>query len=1156
MRNFFLSALFVLFAGYSTQANLLTNGSFEAGFETNIPGWTLTDADHIAVAPSARYLGSNGIVMKGWTSGGRIYQDIPAAGVSNYTFRAFGMWSNGFSSNYVVQMSLEFFSAEATQLQASAKRVSRDAPWYHYSITAPSPSNTAVVRVALSFLGPSGTNGGVNWDQLYLASAPFMPPTYYVCPASPYATPVFPYTGWDEAATNIQDALDVASDGSVIRVRAGLYQITSSIRITNAVTVYCVDWNANATVDGQGLTRCFEIENSNAVVEKFVIKGGFADQGAGGLCRGGTLRNCVIAGNRAVGQGVGDGGGGLWLLGGSTLDSCIVSKNSSAGMGGGIQAESGVVISNCTLTGNVASNDGGGLYASGTATVENCVFGDNRTARDGGGICWSGSAETHAGGLMKACRILGNVALNDGGGAYVAGAVEVDRCVLSDNKADRHGGGVYAHSSKFRNGLLFKNTSGGRGGGAFLTAGSLESCTIVENRADLHGGLSVCSSALVLNCIVYDNTAAIGSANWGASDSDPDPATFSYTCSMPLMPGVGNIDVNPGLRPDYAPSWNSPCVNAGLGQAWMTQAMDLRDSPRLRLDLVDMGAYEIGKLRYVSPSGSHEAPFLTWATAATNIQSAVDVAEAWDNVLVTNGVYRTGTRVAPGGIFVFLPSHAGTVVIDHPYMQTNRVFTEQPVYIQSVNGPSVTIVDGDGTARCAYLGVGSELIGFTLRHGWVDYFGYRSGSDLTGAGAYLSERSAMLDCIVESNTCNNTSGSGGAACYDGSLIERCVFRSNRGAVGGNVFCVGGILRNCLLIEGQSTGSGGGIYSTGGTIQECTIESNRAAYDGGGVFCSGGIVERCRIMNNTASEGGNVSLWYGGVLRDCLLTKGVGRRSAGGLVCYSGGDVQNCTITDNRSQWESSAGVKAYSWDSAVRFQNCIVCNNYFGTNDQNLVEWNWAQSGTNPVTWSSSCTTPNPGGSGNITNGPLFMDPAREDYRLKHGSPCIDAGVFWTGMTTDVAGAPRPLDGDLDGLAQPDIGAYEYDPQQTDSDGDRLSDYDELATHATNPDANDSDEDGMGDGDEIQAGCLPNDSSSLLVIRHAAEDVLLNTEQGFPLRWPSIAGRRYNVLRASDLTEGFSLLQSNIEATPPENIYLDAAALQGDCFFYQIELAP
>jgi hypothetical protein len=65
-------------------------------------------------------------------------------------------------------------------------------------------------------------------------------------------------------------------------------------------------------------------------------------------------------------------------------------------------------------------------------------------------------------------------------------------------------------------------------------------------------------------------------------------------------------------------------------------------------------------------------------------------------------------------------------------------------------------------------------------------------------------------------------------------------------------------------------------------------------------------------------------------------------------------------------------------------------------------------------------------GAGMISSNPIYVAPPT-DLHISAGGPAVDAGTD-LGVTSDLDGTPRPLDGDEFGGPQPDMGAYEVVP--------------------------------------------------------------------------------------------------------------------------------
>ncbi len=693
------------------------------------------------------------------------------------------------------------------------------------------------------------------------------PVVHYVALNNP--TPAPPYTNWITAATNIQDAIDVAVTGSIVLVSNGVYEtggrinpgniLTNRVHINKPVTVRSVNGpeftiikgrKNPITTNGAQTARCVYITNGASLV-------GFT------LTNGSTFGNNIVEPPQS--------GGGAWCETGAVLSNCVITGNSAHLYGAGVYRGT---LYNCSLIGNSVTDDGGGAYNS---TLNGCYLAGN-SAHLGGGTY---------GGILNDCIVISNSAFA-GGGVYSS---TLNRSILSSNSAINAGGGACV--STLNNCLITGNMASDGGG---VSGGMLRNCTVVHNIADAGGGTF---GATLKSCIVYFNTATV-SNNYHSHNKSPEPV---YTCTTPLPTNIGNIANNPlfvnAETGDYRLQLISPCINAGLNDA-NTGTNDLDGLSRIEGSVVDMGAYEFrsdaaSPWHYVAAENPNPAfPYITWNTAARTIQEAIDAAEPGDAVIVSNGVYETGGRKAPGSQI------------------TNRVFINKPVVVKSVNGAAFTTIRGvwvagtiNGTraVRCVWMTNNATLTGFTLTRG-ATLVTSSNSNDFNGGGLWAQSHAAVVyNCIISSNSAHNYGGGSIAGTLNDSILSSNSAMSHGGAA------YDGILNNCALTA-NSANLGGGAGNS--TLNRCSLIGNSANFHGGGAFNS--ILNDCILSANAAANHGGGT--YSGTLKNCTLTGNDAQIDGGGSF---GGTLVNCIVYFNSSPGSvnHSGGTISYSCTSPL-----------------------------------------------------------------------------------------------------------------------------------------------------------------------------------------------------------------------------------------------
>ncbi len=365
-------------------------------------------------------------------------------------------------------------------------------------------------------------------------------------------------------------------------------------------------------------------------------------------------------------------------------------------------------------------------------------------------------------------------------------------------------------------------------------------------------------------------------------------------------------------------------------------------------------------------------------TGFSTIQSALNAALSGDIVEVLPGTYLENLLISDKSVELRAQTR-GTVVIDGggsaPCLKVERSFG--------------TVVDGlmltNGLGGTKPISGGSSTFG-----GGIFLDGLSYGPPLNIVGADLVVRF----CEIQGCAADNGAGIYCDVSCDLTIEDSVIHQNVSTFLAGLVAEDGDVLVRRCEIRDNGPGSGGVVIAASGQGEfEDTVFLNSAysAFAG-----NKSTFRRCEFRGN-GTVFGSASTPYPMPqveFHDCLIVgNGPNPYGSSTMRFPRNALVSNCTIVDNLN----SPGVpmiEAVEWAQVV-ITNSIIRNN--GGPDLNVVPpppgHPWI--GLVPlgaITATNSCFSQPEAGFGNHALDPLFVDPALDDYRLKPGSPCIDAG--------------------------------------------------------------------------------------------------------------------------------------------------------------------
>ena len=725
-----------------------------------------------------------------------------------------------------------------------------------------------------------------------------------------------------------------------------------------------------------------------------------------------------------------------------TLQNVTVTDNDTGGTGGGGIDHQGVGVLN-VIGSTVANNragQAGGIATDGATNIINSTISNNTASGIGGGLVLTSDQGPSSVLTIINSTISGNTASVNGSGVSVnpGSQATIRNSTITDNRG-RFVLAIQPTTTTLHNTIIAGNTNGTEPsviGGSFVATSSFNLIGDPGNAGGGAGGLVDGSNGNIVGDGAGNAIAASTVIETTLADNGGPTLTHA------LVPGSLAIDA--GNNAEAVDENGDPLTTDQRGTGFERTLNGNADETAT----VDIGAFESVFTGDLLVSTNADISDGNFGAGEFSLREAIELANlrpGADTITFAPNIFTGGDnsviRLAQGELVV-----TDSLSIDGS-SGGGVVFNGSNSRIVNFTGSSgdLTLTDLTITGGRATSGGGIRFTSngtLTLNNSTVSG---NSASGGSGGGIYISTGNVSLVSSTVSG--NSTSGGFGGGIHsrqgDVSLVSSTV--SGNSISGNNVFgngFGGGISTSSgdvslvsSTVSGNSTSGafGGGISIITGNVSlvSSTVSGNSASgesSDGGGVFINAGdvsLVSSTVSGNSSSNDGGGIHSRQGDV---SLVGSTVTGNSASG----TGGGIFVFDFSSNASLTISNSIV-------AGNFQNATPGNsgtpNDLVPDPQGVLTINHSLIG---VADGLTIT-----GGNNLTGtaaSPLdpLLDSLADNggptltHALLSGSPAIDAGndalaVDENGdpLTTDQIGQARFFDGNDDGTATVDIGAFE-----------------------------------------------------------------------------------------------------------------------------------